>query len=200
MYNRHRDVAEQDVGPLFKEAAGVREGSVLASQIDAVKTEGEREKETIALARFSCLFLAAAFTSGMALGASGGAAGSAALGVSVSGSMSAPGTLLAWQEVGTARAGESAGTMRGGAGEDAKRRAVLETGAAVIGAVAGAGANEALHPLMHGANAFVTGVVHGAVDFAADKTAEMAAEGLNEVLTPEGGQIGRNTLERLGER
>ena len=177
-----RALSEQDVGPLFKKAAGVREGSLLAAQIDAVKTEGESEKETIAVAKFSSLFLAAAFTGGMALGASaGGAAGTAAMGMSVSGSMSAPGVLLAWQEVDTAKAGESAGTMRQGAGEDAKRRAVLETGAAVIGAVAGAGANQALHPLMHGANAFVTGVAHGAVEVAADYTAEKAAEGLNAV-------------------
>ena len=171
-----RALAEQDVGSLFKQAQGVREGSLLATQIDAVRAEGERERETIGHVKLVSVVTAAAFTGGL---------GGAAMGVSVSLSMSAPAVLEAWQAVDTARAGESAGTMKAGAGEAAQRRAVIETGAAVLSAATAAGANHALHGAVDKLTeeGIVKGVIHGAVEGAVEKGFEAGAHRLDKALS-----------------
>lgn len=191
-----RALAEQDVGSLFKQATGVREGSLLDAQIAAVRAEGERENTTIGHVKFASVVVAVGFTGGL---------GGAAMGVGVSLSMSAPAVLEAWQAVDTARAGESAGTMEAGAGEEAQRRAVIETGAAVLSAATAAGASHALHGVAeklaapaakHMADGIVKGVIHGAVEGMVEQSYQEGARALDESLGASGGPVGKNALQR----
>ena len=60
-----RALSEQDVGPVFMQANGIREGSLLASQISAVREEGEGEKKFTQHVKVASLMSVAFATGGL---------------------------------------------------------------------------------------------------------------------------------------
>ncbi len=196
-----RALAEQDVGPLFKEAAGIREGSVLAAQIDAVKEEGEFEQDKIDAVKLASLVVAGGVTGGLLSLGTG-------LVVGTSVAMEAPGVLEAWHGIDAAKAGESAGTMKAGAGEEAQTRALIKTGEAALSTATAGLANHALHGVVgslaepaakHMADGFVKAGAHMATEYAVAATFGAGAHALEETLSAKTGATGRNALERARE-
>lgn len=190
-----RALAEHELGEGFMKQAGIAPGSFLAAQVDAVKARGDDEKETIARARLATAIATAVVTGGI---------GGAAFGIGTSLAVSAPSVAQAWAAVDEARAGESAGTMKAGAGRNAKLRAVVSTGEAVVSAVAGAAANAALHGVTEKlaakvvAEELVKQAAHGVIDGAVHLGVEQAAHGVEHRLETEG-EAGRNALQRAAE-
>ena len=188
-----RALVDQDVGAKFKEAAGVREGSLLAAQIDAVKGVGESEANRIAWVKVASIAAAGALTGGLALGGTG--LTGTVVGIAGSSMMEAPAVMHAWESVGTAQASESAGTMKAGAGEEARRHAVIETAVAATGVAAATGINGALHGVAHHPAAKVG--LHFAVEFAVGAAGMQGAHALDGALESTGEASGKNALERL---
>ena len=178
-----RALAEQDVGSSFKQAAGIREGSLLSAQIDAVKTEGKTDQAAIDRAKWISSALAGGFTT-VGLGAI------YAVGAGVA--MAAPKVAHAWEGAETAKAGESAGTMKAGAAEEARRKAMLETGGAVIG-IAG---SEAFGHGLHAAEPLAKFVGTVAIELAVEGSIDTGIEHLDEALSAEGEPNGQNVFER----
>ncbi len=189
-----RELASQDVGPLFKQSAGIKEGSMLAAQIDEVKAQGENETHRLGYVKLASIAIAGGLTGGLALGGAG--ISGAVVGVGVTSSLATPSVLHAWEAVDTAKASESAGTMKAGAGEEAHRRAVIETAAAAASVAAATGVNHALHGALLEASSLTKVGVHGAVEFAAEFGSEQAGHGLHAALSSEGQATGKNALER----
>jgi hypothetical protein len=189
-----RELTRHDLRePLMKEA-GIKPGSFAASQVDAVKQRGEAEEKTIEHAKLASALGVAVFTGGMGMG------GLAAFGTSAA--MSAPDVMLAWNAIDSAKAGESAGTMKQGAADEAKNAAVAKTaiaaGAAVLGGVAtGAGHHltEKLATKLANvvAEEVVNAGVHGGEHYLLDKALET---GLHPHAS-DGAASGKNALERL---
>lgn len=190
-----RALAEQDVGSSFKQAAGIREGSLLAAQIDAVKAEGESGQTAIGAAKFMSVVAGAAATGGMGLGVLAGA--------SISSALAAPSLVHAWEGVGSAQAGESAGTMKAGAAEEANRKAIIETAGAVVSVAGAAGIGQALHhSVSHLAESvavpeLVHAVSHAAIEGTTEYATEPIGEKFSEALASEGEPSGRNVFERM---
>ncbi len=191
-----RALAEQDVGPLFKQAAGVREDSFLAAQIDGVKAVGQSEAQTIKTVKLWSAVAATLFTGGL---------GGVGMSMGVSLSMASPSVLQAWQQVDTAKAGESAGTMKAGAAEEAHRNAVIATGEAAVVAVTAAGAEHALHhvaetlaapAVVHMADQIVKNVFNAGIELGVETIAGAGTHALEESLADEGHASGQNALQR----
>lgn len=195
-----RALAEHDVGPLFKAAQGVREGSLLAAQIDAIRERGESEKTTLHYVKLASVVAAAGVTGGLSLGAG--------IGLGVSTSMAAPSVLQGWVAVGGAKAGESAGTMKPGSGEAAHRRAVIESGAAALSVLGSAAGSGALHGMtealakpaaMHMADGIVKGLVHGAIEGAMEEATHQGGHLLDRAFDSEGRAPGKDALQRAAD-
>ena len=193
-----RTLAENDLGERFMQQAGIPPGTFLAAQVDAVKARGVDEKETIAHVKFATAIATAVVTGGI---------GGAAFGIGTSLAISAPSVAQAWTTVDAARAGESAGTMKAGAGRNAKLHAVVSTGEAVASAVGGAAAGAALHGVTGKvaekaakvvAEEVVEQVMHGAIDGAVHLGVEQVGHGVEHQFETEG-EAGRNALERAAE-
>ncbi len=189
-----RELASQDVGPLFKQSAGIKEGSMLSAQLDQVREQGENEKSRLGYVKVASIVIAGGLTGGLALGGAGISGTVVSMGVSAS--MGAPAVMHAWEAVGTAKASESAGTMKAGAGEEAHRDAVIETAAAATSVLAATGVNAALHGALHHAGDLAKVTVHGLVELGAEEASEMAGHAISASLASEGQATGRNALER----
>ncbi|MDP2273740.1 MAG: hypothetical protein Q8N23_15455 [Archangium sp.] len=196
-----RALAEQDVSGIYKQAKGIREGSMLAAQIDGVRQKGENENTAIAGAQLSAMVAAAVVTGGLGVGGFAGVAISSGAALS----LKAPSVLSAWQSVDTAKAGESAGTMKAGAEDEATQKAVIVTAEAVAGAGASAlgshqlhGATEALAKPMveHMADNLVRGAAHGVIEGLVEKGGGKIAHWAEHKLANEGQATGKNALER----
>ncbi|MEW5742589.1 MAG: hypothetical protein AB1938_26975 [Myxococcota bacterium] len=193
-----RSLAEHDLGETFKERAGIQPGSFLAAQVDAVKEKGLEEKETIARAKF-----VTALATAMATGGVGGAA----IGIGSSLAMSAPEVMLAWHAIDEARAAESAGTMKAGAGRKAERHAVTSTAVSVGSVAVGAAVSGALHKPIEAvaerlASRVAEEIVEKGAHVAVDAAVELAAERVGEAVEhhyDEPGEAGRNALDRAND-
>lgn len=189
-----REFTRHDVRDAFMEQAKIRPGSFAAEQVDAVKARGESEEENIEHAKFaSDLGVALMMTAAGLKGFGSGFATSLA--------MSSPDLMVAWHQVDSARAGESAGTMPQGAVDAAKLMAQRKTEIAGINAVASG--------LISGPGHHVIGTLaDGASNVVAKQVTEMALHGTAHVITdaateaalmpegPEGHATGRTALER----
>jgi len=165
-----RELTRHDLREPFMKEAGIKPGSFAAAQVDAVKHRGEAEEKTIEHAKLASALGVAVFTGGMGMG------GLAAFGTSAA--MSAPDVMLAWNAIDSAKAGESAGTMKQGAAAEAKNAAVVKTaiagGAAVLGAaIAGPGHHMA------------ESLGEKLIDKVAKKTAEQTAARLANIVAKE---------------
>lgn len=199
---RFRALAEQDLGDTFMKQAGMAPGSFLAAQVDAVKTRGVDERETLGRLKLATGVLASVLSGGL---------GGAAMGIGASVVMSAPSAAQAWSAVDTAKAGEAAGTMKAGAGREATLHATLATAEVPVSIALGTAMNAAAHGvtegLAHGsakvldnqvAHAAAHGVVHGAAHLTAEVAVSQAAHGVEHHARQEG-EAGRNALGRAGE-
>ena len=182
-----RALSEQDVGSRFKQAAGIREGSLLASQIAAVKTEGESDQAAIDRAKWVAGGLAGAFAS-VGLGAA------YATGVGVA--MAAPKVAHAWESADTAKAAESAGTMKVGAADEAHRKAMMETAGAALSIAGSELIGHSLHGL-EAAEPIAKFAGHFAIDFSAEGATDFGLEHLDEALASENEPTGENVFERM---
>lgn len=193
-----RALADHELGGEFMKQAGIAPGSFLAAQVDAVKARGVDEKESIAHVKLATAIATAVVTGGI---------GGAAFGIGTSLAISAPSVAQAWNAVDTALAGESAGTMKAGAGRNAKLHGVVSTGEAVASAVGGAAAGAALHGVIGKvaeeaskvvAEELVEQAMHGAIDGAVHLGVEQVGHGVEHRFETEG-EAGRNALERAAE-
>lgn len=165
----YRTLVEQDVGHLYREAKGVRDGSLVDSQIEEVKQTGEKQARTLSLVRFASTVIA-----GSTFGVTAGLA------------FAAPKIMHSWTNLDTAAASEAAGTMKAGAAKEAQTGAVLETAEAPLAAGLGSSVG-------HGASAIKRVVTHAAVEGAV----VLSAHALDASLQNSERAEGKNALERL---
>lgn len=196
-----RALAEQDVSGIYKQAKGIREGSMLAAQIDGVRATGQKENAAIAGAQFGAMVAAAVVTGGLGVGGVAGVAISSGAALS----LKAPSVLLAWQSVDTAKAGESAGTMKAGAEEAATQKAVIVTAEAALGVGASAAGSQFLHGateklaapfVAHMADDLVKGAAHGVIEGLVETGGRIGGHWVDHKLSNEGRATGKNALER----
>lgn len=189
-----RSLAKQDL-EFAKQAGGIGERSLMSEQIDMVKVQGESEQDRITYAKYASAFVAGGFVAGMGLG--GAAISEMALGVGVTSSaIAVPTAAMAWEEVGTAQASESAGTMKAGAGEEARNQAVVETSMAVAAVAGGAVLGKGLH-VLHAAPELAQIGAHAFGELGVEYVSHQVGHAVNDAMSSDGEASGRNALERL---
>lgn len=200
-----RALADHELVDAFKTEAGIRPGSLLSEQVDAVKTRGADEKETLTYAGLGLAVATAVVTfgSGLALEAGVGAgalATAGGIGTSVATGLvvSMPDVLMAWNDIDKARAGESSGTMKAGAGRAAEKHAQHVTVGAgvglVAGTVAGSAADAAVKSAPLGARVLVQAGVSAATAVGVSEATKAA-----DRATAAKGSAGRNAVERASD-
>lgn len=152
--------ADHNVADAFMERAGIQPGSVAARQVDAAREQGKSDKQSLEYMKLACSVGAAMATGGLGVGAVAGTAASV--------TMAAPGLYEKYEAIGSAKAGESAGTKKVGAAEDAKHNRNVAVGFVVAEPLAGTALSHAVGEVVgHFLPGAAEAIAHGVVTYGA---------------------------------